>query len=346
MTSNNKIALVILSSSIISSCKTTSPKKDNSDLRGSAAYSVVSSYMKANTPEEMIAAITKRLNDLNRYTSAGEPANIGNCPISASDPCSLVNIFIEFETPGSGSVGHTAISISHPEKGEDLKKRSDQFFDFGPGRDTLEDGTKIKVGDPGIFSLPPGTFSGLFSGVPGTQWWDNQHRFPGDPTPSQIGVKEIIESIDKLADDYTVIRVPLCVTKAHAAIIFRYWVKAYTNMPPYRIPGNHCTSMVAQSFESTINASKELNRSTYNWAIETLDAYVPNPREIKRWITSPTGYAERVLSGNYSGTLDYRHQCGELKGKLPNAIVVRNESLFEEEKMRQFVGWKADRSIP
>ena len=37
----------------------------------------------------------------------------------------------------------------------------------------------------------------------------------------------------------------------------RYWVKAYMNMPTYRIPGNHCTSMVAQSFESTFAMLEE-----------------------------------------------------------------------------------------
>lgn len=329
----------------IYSCKTAAPAETNSEIRGGAAYDAVSDYMTANTDEEVIAAVTKRLEDLNRYTSMGEAANYNNCPVAADDPCSLVNIIIEFERPGSGSVGHTAVSISRTVPGEDVANRNDQFYDFGPGTDEM-DGKKVKVGDPGIFSLPMGTFSGLFSGVPGTQWWDNQHRFKGNPHPSSIGIREIIENIDTLAGDYSIIRVPICTTRAHAELIARYWVKTYMDMPTYKIPGNHCTSMVAQSFESTLNASRRLEQSTLNWAAETLDRYVPNPREIKRWITSPAAYAERVLSGKYSGTLDYRHQCGTLKGKTPGAIMIKNYSIYDKKGIRDQVKWQPDRSLP
>ena len=153
-------------------------------------------------------------------------------------------------------------------------------------------------------------------------------------------------NLDRFADDYTVIRVPICVSRAHGALMARYWTKAYMDMPTYRIPGNHCTSMVAQAFESTFNAAMSFNKTTVGWAAENLDAYVPNPREIKRWITSPTAYAERVLSGNYSGTLDYRHQCGALKGKMPKAVVVRTEEMFLDPSMKDHVRWTTNKSNP
>jgi len=329
---------------LASSCKTTQ-QDSSSDVQGAMAANALGELVSADTPEEVVKAVTKRLNDVNRYTNTGEIASAANCPVSESDPCSLVNIFIEFETAGTPTVGHTAISISRGVAGEDVNNRNDMFFDFGPGTDII-DGKKVKVGDPGIFSLPPGPVNGLFSGVPGTQWWDNPHRFSNFTTASEIGVREIMENLDRLADDYTVMRVPICVNRSHAALMTRYWVKTYMNMPTYRIPGNHCTSMVAQSFESTLYASQKLNQSTLGWAAETLDAYVPNPREIKRWITSPTGYAERVLSGKYSGTLDYRHQCGVLKGKAPKAVVVRTENMFLDPKMKDHVKWTTDRSMP
>ena len=329
---------------LASSCKTTNNSESGSDVQSAAAANVLGELVAANTPEEVKQAITKRLNDLNRYTNTGESASAANCPVSESDPCSLINIFIEFETAGTANVGHTALSVSRGLADEDVNNRNDMFFDFGPGTDIL-DGKKVKVGDPGVFSLPPGSVAGLFSGVPGTQWWDNPHRF-GVSTASEIGVREIIENIDSLANDFTVIRVPICVSRAHAALMSRYWTKAYMDMPTYRIPGNHCTSMVAQSFESTFNAAMSLNKSTIGWAAESLDAYVPNPREIKRWITSPTSYAERVLSGNYGGTLDYRHQCGNLKGKAPKAIVVRTEEMFLNPKITNLVRWTTDKSIP
>ncbi len=327
------------------SCKTTSEESD-SEVQGAVAANILGEMVSANTPEEVVKAVTKRLNDVNHYTNTGDVANAANCPVAESDPCSLVNIFIEFETAGTPTVGHTAISISRGIAGEDVNNRDDMFFDFGPGQDTLE-GKKVKVGDPGIFSLPPGPVNGLFAGVPGTQWWDNPHRFDNVSTASEIGVREIMANIDTLADDYTVIRVPICVNRSHAALMSRYWTKTYMSMPTYRIPGNHCTSMVAQSFESTLNASLSLNKSTIGWAAENLDAYVPNPREIKRWITSPTSYAERVLaSANYSGTLNYSHQCGSLKGKAPKAIVVRTEAMFLDAKLKDHVRWTADRSVP
>ncbi len=330
---------------LASSCRTTTQQEPSSEVQGSVGANVLGRLVAANTPEEVVQAITKRLNDVNRYTNVGDAATAANCPVSASDPCSLVNIFIEFETAGTAAVGHTAISISRGLAGEDVNDRNDMYYDFGPGTDMI-DGKKVKVGDPGVFSLPPGPMNGLFSGVPGTQWWDNPHRFENVSTAAEIGVRTIMENIDSLANDYTVIRVPICVNRAHAALMARYWTKAYMDMPTYRVPGNHCTSMVAQSFESTFNASLRLNKTTLGWAAEKLDAYVPNPREIKRWITSPTSYAERVLSGNYSGTLDYRHQCGDLKGKAPKAIVVRTEGMFLDPSLKNQVRWTADRSIP
>ncbi len=330
---------------LASSCKTTANQESSSEVQGAIGAQILGELVAADTPEEVRQAITKRLNDINRYATNGNAASAENCPISEKDPCSLINIFIEFETAGTPTVGHTALSISRDIPGEDVNNRDDVFYDFGPGNDII-DGKKVKVGQPGVFSLPPGPVNGLFSGVPGTQWWDNPHRFDGVSTASEIGVRQIMENIDSLADDYTVIRVPICVTKAHGALMNRYWVKTYLDMPTYRIPGNHCTSMVAQSFESTINASMSLNKTTLGWAAETLDAYVPNPREIKRWITSPTGYAERVLSGNYSGTLDYRHQCGDLKGKAPKAVVIRTESLFQDVGLKPHVKWTTDRSMP
>lgn len=342
---NRNLWFIFAAGILASSCKTTEKQEPSSEVQGAFGGNILQSLVAADTTEEVLEAIVKRLNDINRYATTGDAASAVNCPVSDTDPCSLINIFIEFETAGTGSVGHTALSISRGVPGEDVNNRDDVFYDFGPGSDII-DGKKVKVGQPGIFSLPPGPVNGLFSGVPGTQWWDNPHRFGNVSTSSEIGVREIMANIDTLADDYTVIRVPICVTKAHAALMNRYWVKTYLDMPTYRIPGNHCTSMVAQSFESTLNASMSLNKSTLGWAAETLDAYVPNPREIKRWITSPTGYAERVLSGKYSGTLDYRHQCGDLKGKAPKAVVVRTEALFQHVELKPHVRWTTDRSIP
>lgn len=330
---------------LASSCKTTAQREPSSEVQGAVGANILGRLVSANTPEEAVAAMTKRLSDINRYATTGEAASAANCPVSESDPCSLINIFIEFETAGTPTVGHTALSISRGIPGEDVNNRDDMFFDFGPGTDIIN-GKKVKVGQAGVFSLPPGPINGLFSGVPGTQWWDNPHRFDNVSTASEIGVHQIMANIDRLADDYTVIRVPICVSRAHGALMSRYWTKAYTDMPTYRIPGNHCTSMVAQSFESTLNASLKLNQSSIGWAAETLDAYVPNPREIKRWITSPTGYAERVLSGTYSGTLDYRHQCGDLKGKTPKAVVIRTEKLFQDPELKDVVKWTTDRSMP
>jgi hypothetical protein len=44
--------------------------------------------------------------------------------------------------------------------------------------------------------------------------------------------------------------------------------------------------------------------------------------------------------------LDYRHQCGNLKGKAPKAIVVRTEEMFLNPKITKLVRWTTDKSMP
>lgn len=332
-------------------CKTTGAKGQSSE-KGALAGRVVNSMMPGDTPEEVVVAIQSRLDNLNLYTSGGELATQSNCPSSPKDPCGMVNIFIEFETPGSRSVGHTGVSVASPliEEGVQIH----QYYDFGPGKDTIEvksaDGKvetkKIKVGDPGVYSLPRAG-GNLFTGMKGTQWWDNPQLFSSKTTPSEITASDIVEKIDDIAGDYTVIRVPICVSKAHQELINRYWVKTYLNMPNYRIPGNHCTSMVAQSFETTIGAAQRLQApSTLSWSVDTLDRYVTSPRDISQWITSPTMYADRVLKNGVKYGVDYRHQCGKLKGSMPQAVVVHTESLFQDEKLEPYVKWKTDSKFP
>ncbi len=355
----NNIALFTIVLGTMISCNTT--QQNDSQLSGATSYQIFQSITGSNTPEEKIQALTERLDVLNQYTNSGLAATIGNCPIGRGDPCSMVNILIEFETPGSGSVGHTAISVSDPQGVEDsnIADRNDQFFDFGPGKEyyidtkgteTQDDDEKIpvKVGQPGVYALPPGSFNGLFSGVPGTQWWDNPWRFSDSSlvAPSSIGLREIIEDIDRLADDYTVIRVPICMTKEHALMISKWWVKAYTDMPTYRIPGSHCTSMVANSIEQTAAGAKELISGGGKDSASIFSKYILDPRTIDRYVTSPTKYAKRVLGGDYNSAVDYRHQCGDLKGQNPRAIMMRNNTIFNDEKIMPRVKWQEDRSIP
>jgi hypothetical protein len=52
------------------------------------------------------------------------------------------------------------------------------------------------------------------------------------------------------------------------------------------------------------------------------------------------------MSGKYSGTMDYRHQCGSLAGQNPKAIVINNDTIFNHEGMKDFVNWQIDRSAP
>ena len=70
------------------SCKTTSEESD-SEVQGAVAANILGEMVSANTPEEVVKAVTKRLNDVNRYTNTGDVANAANCPVAESDPCSL-----------------------------------------------------------------------------------------------------------------------------------------------------------------------------------------------------------------------------------------------------------------
>jgi hypothetical protein len=323
------LSLIFLTNPL--SCKTTEPDQ-GSEVRGGATIDLYERLTTAQTPEAMAKAISERVAFLNRITREGTAGSASNCAVGKGQACSLVNIFIELGNPGTADVGHTAISVSS-DVDPDPRFRNDQFYDFGPG--TTENG-KYKVGNPGVFSLPTGHFNSIGGGVPGTQWWDNQWRF--NMTPSEIGVKEIYSKLNDLAGNQTVFRVPLCVPRGHANHIRRYWVAAYTDMPTYRIPGHQCTSMVADSFESTIKLAKYDS----NTKVKKIIAMMPDPGKIRRFVTSPNSYSERIFSGNRS----YYHSCGNLNGKPPKAIVINQFGEFNGPDYQDYVGWQVDRTLP
>jgi hypothetical protein len=285
------------------------PRSQASETRGGAARTVSNEIMGvADNKQEMLAAIAKRSNWLSQITKKGTPASRESCPMMAIDPCSQVNIIIELGHPGTSNVGHSGISIS--DTGDENNSVFHHYFDYGPGDET---------------GGPPSS-AGFLSGYPGTQWWDHPSKFPEVTlTTEEIGLAEILKNIQTLADNYTVLRVPVCTTKKHAQSIISYWRGIYANLPTYRIPGHHCTSLVARSFEWSHPDLSIMGQAV----LRTMDS----------WTTSPLAYTKRIFSPNPARSF-YKHTCGANRNQQPRAVVIQSFDGLAPKK------WPTDSTLP
>ena len=258
------IAVLFLVLISTSACRSTQSKSNDSTVQNEETREDIADgarEIRDNTTEAVSetlrgADILRRKNWLKKITSTGFPANSFNCPIRPHDPCAMVNILIEMSHPGQvGQVGHTGIAISDVKPGQStrLSARNDLYYDFGPGEKLRE---KNQTDDPSrlerIGEWIDERNPGLFVECEGRPWWDHPNHFPGK-TSAEIGFKDILENLDDVAGDHTVFRIPLCVSKLHARAIIDHWEQEIyrENMPNYKVPGLHCTSSVARSFEHT-----------------------------------------------------------------------------------------------
>ena len=224
--------------------------------------------------------------------------NIDDVPTRASEGCELLNFIAEIPT-AKGDVGHSAIAVGN------------DFYDFGPknGYRKVEidlDWTKIQT--PMAYAE-------------GSPWWDTIDRSYGTEklwsdkytNSHDIKLTSIVENVDNLASDQTVMLIPMEVPKDHAQRIRLWWDKLYSNFPEYKIPGLHCTSTVIRSFEETETSSEG------RWArIRGGDVWSPDTVSPSMWTTKLLD--DQMLS--WKAPLNYRHRCGPLKGQVLRGAVI------------------------
>ena len=199
-----------------------------------------------------------------------------------NEACEIMNVMIELPAISQEfEVGHTGVALGN------------DYFDYGPVK-SIEKSRAILRAEGGPY-------------------WDNPASWPGAQSTEDVNWQMIQDTISSLADQHTVLVIPILIQKTHAEAMRQWWKKTYSTAPEYNIPGMHCTSSVIRSIEeSDRNRAIEKNVLDHRLMLSSSS------------VTSPLKYAQTLLGNTAinTGRINTKHSCGHLYGKPVRAAVI------------------------